>query len=135
MTAQLLLEIGTEEIPAGYLERGLSELKRLAGVCLKENRIDLAGSLEVYGTPRRLVLMGKSVSEKQQDLTREVTGPPKKVAYDPDGNPTKAAEGFAKKQGVSVGELQTIKTPKGEYLYVKREVPGKPTPEILAASL
>ena len=113
MTAELLLEIGTEEIPAGYLENGLKELKRLAGECLKENRIDVAGSLEVYGTPRRLVLMGRGVAEKQQDLTLEVTGPPKKVAYDENGTPTRAAEGFAKKQGVSVQELQTIETPKG----------------------
>jgi len=133
--AELLLEIGTEEIPAGYLENGLRELKRLAGVCLKENRIDLAGDLQVYGTPRRLVLMGRSVSKKQQDLTLEVTGPPKKVAYDENGAPTRAAMGFAKKQGVSVGELQTIKTPKGEYLYVKQEILGKPTLEILAESL
>jgi len=135
MTAELLLEIGTEEIPAGYLENGLAELKRLAEECLKENRIDLAGGLEVYGTPRRLVLMGRSVSTKQQDLTQEVTGPPKKVAYDEKGTPTKAAEGFAKKQGVSIEELQTIETPKGEYLYVKQEIPGRPTSEILSEQL
>jgi glycyl-tRNA synthetase beta chain len=135
MTAELLLEIGTEEIPAGYLESGLKELKRLAGECLKENRIDLAGSLEVYGTPRRLVLMGKGVSEKQKDLIQEVTGPPRKVAYDENGVPTKAAEGFARKQGVSVEELQTIETPKGDYLYVKQEIPGRPTLEILSERL
>ena len=135
MTAELLLEIGTEEIPAGYLENGLKELKRLAGECLKENRIDVAGGLEVYGTPRRLVLMGRGVAEKQQDLTLEVTGPPKKVAYDENGAPTRAAEGFAKKQGVSVQELQTIETPKGEYLFVKQEIPGKPTLEILSERL
>ncbi len=135
MMAELLLEIGTEEIPAGYLESGLRELKRLAGECLKENRIDLAGGLDVYGTPRRLVLMGKGVSEKQEDLIQEVTGPPRKVAYDENGLPTKAAEGFARKQGVSVEELQTIETPKGEYLYVKQEIPGKPTLEILSEHL
>ena len=135
MMAELLLEIGTEEIPAGYLENGLKEFKRLAGECLKENRIDLAGGLEVYGTPRRLVLMGKGVSEKQKDLIQEVTGPPKKVAYDKNGVPTRAAEGFARKQGVSVEELQTIETPKGEYLYVKQEIPGKPTLEILSERL
>ena len=135
MMAELLLEIGTEEIPAGYLESGLKALKRLAGECLKENRIDLAGGLDVYGTPRRLVLMGKGVSEKQEDLIQEVTGPPRKVAYDKNGVPTKAAEGFARKQGVSVEELQTIETPKGEYLYVKQEIPGRPTLEILSERL
>ena len=135
MTAELLLEIGTEEIPAGYLENGLKALKRLAEECLRENRIDWTGGLEVYGTPRRLVLMGGGVSKKQQDLTLEMTGPPKKVAYDENGKPTKAAEGFAKKQGVPVEQLQTIETPKGEYLYVKREVPGRPTLEILSERL
>ena len=135
MMAELLLEIGTEEIPAGYLESGLRELKRLAGECLKENRIDLAGGLDVYGTPRRLVLMGKGISAKQKDLIQEVTGPPKKVAYDENGVPTKAAEGFARKQGVSVEELQTIETPKGDYLYVKQEIPGRPTLEILSERL
>ncbi|MCG6878091.1 MAG: glycine--tRNA ligase subunit beta [Deltaproteobacteria bacterium] len=135
MTAELLLEIGTEEIPAGYLENGLEELKRLAGDCLRENRIDLTGGLDVYGTPRRLVLIARGVSKKQQDLTQEVTGPPKKVAYDKNGAPTKAAAGFAKKQGVSVHELQTIETSKGEYLYVKQEIPGRPTLEILSERL
>jgi glycyl-tRNA synthetase beta chain len=79
--------------------------------------------------------MGQGCFKKQQDLTQEVTGPPKNVAYDKEGTPTKAAEGFAKKQGVSVQELQTIETPKGEYLYVKQEIPGRPTSEILSEQL
>ncbi len=135
MTAELLLEIGTEEIPAGYLEDGLSALKRRVEACLTESRIDWEGDLEVYGTPRRLVLMGKAVSLKQKDLIQEVTGPPKNVAYDQNGAPTRAAAGFAKKQGVSVEELSTIDTPKGEYLYVKQEVPGRSTHEILSERL
>lgn len=135
MTAELLLEIGTEEIPAGYLENGLRALKRLAEECLKDSRIDWAGGLDVYGTPRRLVLLGKAISLKQEDLIQEVTGPPKNVAYDKNGAPTKAAVGFAKKQGVSVEQLQTIETPKGEYLYVKQEVPGRSTLEILSERL
>ena len=81
MTAELLFEIGTEEIPAGYLENGLAELKGLLEECLRENRVNVEGDLEVYGTPRRLVLMGRGVSTKQLDLTQEVTGPPKKGAF------------------------------------------------------
>lgn len=135
MTAELLLEIGTEEIPAGYLENGLSELRRLAEECLKENRIDLTGAIDVFGTPRRLVLMAEGVLEKQQDLIQEVTGPPKRVAFDKNGAPTKAAEGFAKKQGISIDEIKTIETPKGEYLYVKQEIPGRPTLDILSERL
>jgi len=135
MVAELLLEVGTEEIPSGYLENGLIELRRLAEACLKENRIQIAGGLYTYGTPRRLVLIGKAISETQEDLVQEITGPPRSVAYDKDSKPTKAAIGFAQKQGVSVEELECIETPKGEYLYIKQRVPGKPTKDILAGAL
>ncbi|MBW2118085.1 MAG: glycine--tRNA ligase subunit beta [Deltaproteobacteria bacterium] len=135
MVAELLLEIGTEEIPAGYLEKGLAEIRRLAQTLLEENRIEIAGGLYTYGTPRRLVLIGKAVAETQDDLMQEMTGPPKSVAYDEQGKPTKAAMGFAKKQGVSVNELECIETPKGEYLYVKRLITGRPTKDILADAL
>ena len=135
MVAELLLEIGTEEIPAGYLEGGLRDLMRLAETCLSENRIDLTGGLYTHGTPRRLILMGKGIPEMQSDLMKEITGPPKSGAYDKEGQPTKAALGFAQKQGVPVEELQSIETPKGEYLYVKRQIPGRKTSEILAEAL
>ncbi len=135
MVAELLLEIGTEEIPAGYLAGGLEDLRRLAEACLRENRIEMAGGVHAYGTPRRLVLIGKGVSEMQSDLVKEMTGPPKSAAYDKEGMPTKAALGFAQKQGVPVEEVQCIETPKGEYLYVKRQIPGKRTVEILAEAV
>lgn len=135
MTAELLLEIGTEEIPSAYLEEGLNELRRLAEACLRENRIEITGNLRTYGTPRRLVLIGEGVSERQKDLVQENTGPPKSVAYDKEGKPTKAATGFAQRQGVSVEELECVNTPKGEYLYVKRQIPGRPTRDILAEVL
>ncbi|MBW1797388.1 MAG: glycine--tRNA ligase subunit beta, partial [Deltaproteobacteria bacterium] len=76
-----------------------------------------------------------AVAETQEDLVQEMTGPPKSVAYDEEGKPTKAALGFAKKQGVPVEELECIETPKGEYLYVKRLIPGRPTKDILADAL
>jgi glycyl-tRNA synthetase beta chain len=135
MAGELLLEIGTEEIPANYLGSGLRELKRLAESCLRDSRIRVGGGLQTYGTPRRLVLVGKGIADKQEDTIREVTGPPKTAGLDEEGNPTKAAFGFAKKQGVSVHELQILETPKGEYLYVKRKMPGRPTVEILSEVL
>ena len=135
MAAELLLEIGTEEIPSGYLEDGLKELRLLAEACLKENRIEISDRLLTCGTPRRLVLIGKAIAEKQEDLAQEMTGPPKTVAYDEEGRPTKAALGFAQKQGVSVEELECIDTPKGAYLYVKRLIPGRPTKDILSEAL
>lgn len=132
MRGELLLEIGTEEIPSGYLEDGLKALRQLAESYLKENRIGMAGELNTYGTPQRLILIGKGIAEKQEDVIQGISGPPKKVAYDAQGHPTKAALGFAEKQGVSIDDLQILETPKGEYLYVKRKIPGRPTIEVLA---
>ncbi len=131
MLGELLLEIGTEEIPSDYLKGALDEFKRLATSCLKENRIEIAGGLFTYGTPRRLILIGKAISSKQEDLVREVTGPPRNVSYDEEGKPTKAAIGFARKQGVPVEDLGCIETPKGEYLYIKCRIPGRATSDIL----
>jgi glycyl-tRNA synthetase beta chain len=133
--SELLLEIGTEEIPSDYLENGLKELKRLAELYLKDNRIEIEGDLHTYGTPRRLVLVGKAIADKQEDTIQEITGPPQKAAFDEEGNPTKAAFGFAKKQGVSVDELQLLETPKGVYLYIKRKMPGRLTITILSEVL
>jgi len=135
MFGELLLEIGTEEIPSGYLESGLKELRRLAESYLRDNRIEMEGGLYTYGTPRRLVLIGKAIADRQEDTIQELTGPPKKTAFDEEGNPTKAAFGFAKKQGVSVDELQLLETPKGEYLHFKRKMPGRPTIELLSEIL
>ena len=135
MVAELLLEIGTEEIPSGYLKNGLKELRLLAEACLRENRIEIAGGIYTYGTPRRLVLIGKAISGRQEDLVKEVTGPPKNVAYDEKGAPTKAALGFAERQGISVEELEFIDTPRGEYLYTKQQIPGKRTFDILAGAI
>jgi len=135
MAAELLFEIGTEEIPAGYLECGLQELQQRMEACLKENRIEMAGKVETFGTPRRLVLIGKGIADKQEDLVKEITGPPRSVAYDDNGKPTKAALGFAQKQDVPMEAVQCIETPKGEYLYVRRQIPGRATAAILADAL
>ncbi len=135
MAGELLLEIGTEEIPSDYLDNGLRELRRLAETYLRDNRIEMEGGLYTYGTPRRLVLVGKAIADKQEDKVQEMTGPPKKAAFDEEGKPTKAAFGFAKRQGVSVDELQFIETPKGEYLYVKLKMPRRRTIDILSEIL
>lgn len=135
MGGELLLEIGTEEIPSGYLEDGLRGFKALAQASFEENRIDLAGDLHTHGTPRRLILTGKDIAGRQEDLVQEVTGPPKSVAYDKEGKPTKAALGFAAKQGVSVESLECLDTPKGEYVYIKNRIPGRPTEKILGECL
>ncbi len=135
MFHELLLEIGTEEIPSDYLENGLKALKELAESQLKNTRIEIGEPLVAYGTPRRLVLIGKAVQDRQPDSVQEITGPPKAAAYDDKGKPTKAAAGFAKKHGVSVEELGLLATPKGDYLFVKRSIPGRPTAEVLSEVL
>jgi len=135
MTGELLFEIGTEEIPSDFLDEGIKQLGQLAETAFRDNLIQIRGELQTFGTPRRLILIAKAVAENQGDTVQEITGPPKSAAFDPQGNPTKAALGFAKKQGIPVDQLETLQTPKGEYLYVKRKIPGRPTPEVLSEIL
>ncbi len=130
--AELLLEIGTEEIPSGYIMDGLRSLKEITEARLTEARLSFGDGLETYGTPRRLVLIGRDVAPRQPDAVEEVTGPPVKAAYDDQGNPTRAAEGFARKQGVSIQDLGSIDTPRGPYVFVRKEIPGLPAGEVLA---
>ncbi|MBW2066410.1 MAG: glycine--tRNA ligase subunit beta [Deltaproteobacteria bacterium] len=135
MFGELLFEIGTEEIPSGYLQKALEELKRLGEAYLRDQRIGIGEGLISLGTPRRLVLVGQAISLKQEDVVQEVTGPPKSAAFDKDGKPTRAAIGFAKKHGVTLEEVDIVETPKGEYLHVKKNIPGRPAIEILSEIL
>jgi glycyl-tRNA synthetase beta chain len=133
--AELLFEIGTEEIPAGFLAQALEDLPRLAAKKLDAARLahDAPFSL---GTPRRLTLVVTNLAERQEDLAEDLVGPPAKVAFK-DGQPTKAAEAFARKAGVDVSAIKLVATDKGEYCSARREVAGRPAtallPEILGA--
>jgi glycyl-tRNA synthetase beta chain len=126
----LLLEIGVEELPAGFIGPALDELLELARQGLADSRIAF-GSLRVLGTPRRLALVAESVAERQEDRIRELTGPAVRVAYDAAGHPTNAARGFAKGAGVPVEALERVETPKGEYLLARVHDAGKPAVEVL----
>ena len=128
--SQLLLEIGCEEIPAGFIDPGLRQLESLASDGLKASRLHYE-SLRVMGTPRRLAVIVEGLSERQSEEARELTGPAVKVAFDADGRPTNAAKGFARSAGIDVEKLERITTPKGEYLLARVHDAGKPTPEIL----
>ncbi len=134
MGEQLYLEIGCEEIPAGYIQPALEAMCADMVRFLSENRI---GHAEAYvtGTPRRLVLVLPEVDPHQESYAVEVMGPPRQVAYDAEGRPTKAAEGFARGQGVDLDAVQIKKTPKGEYLCIVREEAGVPTRELLEKML
>jgi glycyl-tRNA synthetase beta chain len=131
---ELLLEIGTEEIPAGFIPQALIDFESLARRELEANRIDFDG-VKTFGTPRRLVLVIESVSEKQRDEEIRKVGPSKQAAFDSKGNPTKAAIGFAKSQSISVESLKVIQTEKGEYVCAVKEEPGRPTLELLSSIL
>lgn len=134
MAQTLYIEIGTEEIPAGYIQPALESMAASMSKFLDENRI-AHGEPVVAGTPRRLVLNIPGIAEFQQAVGIEVIGPPKSVAYDAHGKPTKALEGFAKGQGVEIADLGIKSTPKGEYLCVFKQEAGLASREIIEKAL
>ena len=111
----LLIEIGSEEIPAGYIIPALDAFKEKILSALDKSRID-HGKAHTLGTPRRLALMIENVADMQNAKTSTLTGPPERVGFDENGNPTIAAEKFASKAGVAVDQLKVEETPKGRYL-------------------
>jgi glycyl-tRNA synthetase beta chain len=130
MGRELLLEIGTEEIPARFLPPVLAEMAASFRKMLEAERIGV-GEILTWGTPRRLALVAREVAEAQAEVETEEIGPPKAVAFDADGKPTPASLGFAKKQGVAVADLIEVDTPRGVYLAVKKSTTGRPTAERL----
>ncbi len=134
MGEALYIEIGCEEIPAGYITPALESMALQMVRFLDENRIP-HGEAHVTGTARRLVLSIPDVAEHQESCTTEIMGPPRQVAYDAAGKPTKAAEGFARGQGVAIGDIRIKTTPRGEYLFVLREESGVPTRGLLEKML
>ena len=122
-TNALLLEIGCEELPARFIPPALEALKKLAETRLAKEAL-AHGALNTYGTPRRLALVVEDLAARQEDRVREVMGPPRRAAFDQDGNPTKAATGFAAGQGVTVEALQIRATEKGEYVAAVVEEKG-----------
>ena len=134
MAKALLLEIGCEELPAGFITPALRQLESLARESLGASRIRF-DSIAAMGTPRRLALTAAGLADRQDAETRELTGPAVRVAFDADGNPTNAARGFAKSAGLAVETLERITTPKGEYLLARVHDAGKPTGEVLPGLL
>lgn len=130
----LLLEIGTEEIPAASVVIGVQQLKERAGLLLERYRLGF-DEIKTYGAPRRLALFIRGLDERQAKAVREVKGPAKKVAFAEDGSPTKAAIGFAKSQGVPVESLVAMEHEGGEYVFAVREEEGQEASEILATVL
>ena len=134
MTHDLVYEIGTEEIPAGYLPPAARQLRESASSFFAENHI-VPASVETEATPRRLVLFAKGLPDRQEDRTEEVTGPPWKAAFDEDGAPTKAAQGFARGRGLAVEDLRRVETDRGPYVGATVHIAGRSSRELLAEAL
>ncbi len=131
--SRLTFEIGTEAIPAGYLPPALAFLEERAREGLAGLRLAAEG-VRAVGTAKRLVLEVEGMAERQEDLTREVTGPRADIAFK-DGAPTKAAEGFARKNGVAVDDLERTTTDKGEFLLARVHEAGREAREVLPGFL
>ncbi|MEM1310523.1 MAG: glycine--tRNA ligase subunit beta [Cyanobacteria bacterium P01_H01_bin.153] len=127
--ATFLLEVGTEELPASFVEEALQQWRdripaELAAAFLTP------GNIYYYGTPRRLALLLTDLPDKQPDREEEAKGPPAQAAFR-DGQPTKAAAGFARSKNVSVEDLEVRETDKGAFVFVQHKIPGRPAAELL----
>ena len=131
---KLLLEIGAEEIPAGYIAPALQAMQTLLTDKLAAARID-HGAMRTFGTPRRLAVEIDEVAPKQRSESTEILGPPVRVGFDAAGRPTVAAEKFAEKAGVPVSRLKRQQTEKGEYLAARKTERGRSTHTVLKTVL
>jgi glycyl-tRNA synthetase beta chain len=132
---ELLFEIGCEEIPAGMIAKAADDLKAYFEKLLTGESLGGGVAVETFGGPRRLTVWAQNLARKQADVTSEITGPPKSVAYDSVGEPTRAAVSFAEKQGVALHELFLVQTPKGQYLAAKQVKRGRTAEQILTEIL
>lgn len=139
MDRELLIEIGTEELPARWLPGLTAQFGARMEARLAEWRIPSAEPVETFSTPRRLVSRAARIPERQADFEELAMGPPVSAAFQADGQLTGAGLGFARKQGVEPAALERVDTPKGVYLAYRRQVRGKATvdvlPEVLAGAL
>ncbi|EKD07003.1 glycine--tRNA ligase subunit beta [Limnospira platensis] len=124
-----LLEVGTEELPATFVEGAIAQWEAMIPASLKEQYLTCE-SVKVYATPRRLAVVIAGLPQQQPDREEEIKGPPASAAFK-DGKPTKAAEGFAKKQNINLEDIEIRPTPKGDFVFVLKQIPGRKTSEIL----
>lgn len=133
-TTSFLLEIGSEELPWQMIQPAMAQLAELMTGLLANHRLS-HDRIQTFGAPRRLAVLVQGLASRQTPALQETLGPSKAVAFDAQGQPTKAAEGFAKSQGVAVGELETRETPKGVYLCAVKRENGLPAAMVLTEHL
>jgi glycyl-tRNA synthetase beta chain len=131
MTGELFLEIGTEEIPAGFIPRAMGEMESFIRKELETAHLGFSVVMTM-ATPRRLILVAKEVPSQQPTIHVKNLGPARSVAFDAEGKPTKAALGFARGQGIDVNDLKIEETDKGPYVVAEKEIVGRPTADLLA---
>ena len=134
MTRDLLLEIGVEEMPSAYMGRAIADLKTKAQKQLDDARLAYK-EICSYGTPRRLTLFVQGLEEKQPDAFSEIRGPKKSIAFDQEGNPTKAGLGFARSQKVELKDLEVQEVGGVEYIFVIKKEKGHDSTAILPGIL
>lgn len=132
--ADWLLEIGVEEMPFADLEAALTQLRGRVPTLLDELRLE-HGPVHIFGTPRRLVVWVEAVAAAQPDRTVVVKGPPAERAFDAEGRPTKAAEGFARGKGIAPDALQVVEMDGGRYVAAVLHEQGRPAAEVLLEAL
>ncbi len=132
---ELLVEVGCEEMPAGWIPGLEAQLAERLAARLAEARIAARTPVRAFVGPRRLVATVAELADRQSDLEETITGPPVRAAFDAEGEPTRAALGFARKQGVDVSALARVETPKGEYLACHRRLAGHATRTLLGGAL
>ena len=132
--SDLLVEIRTEEIPAGVLDRAVEAFRDEVRRGLEAAHLE-HGEVGGLGTPRRLTVHARAVAERQPDRRETAVGPAENVAFGPEGSPTRAAEGFARSQGVRVEDLEVREARKGRYVWVDKVVVGQATAALLPGIL
>lgn len=136
MSSEFVLEIGTEELPSSFVRQALHSMRSSAVELVRQARLGTdALEATTMGTPRRLALRIRGLASRQPDRDESIMGPPWSAAFDASGAPRRAAEGFAKKQGVEVSALRKRATDKGDYVTVQIHEPGKATETVLSEML
>ena len=134
MDHKFLFELGVEEIPADLISPALQQLRRSFEGVLGESNISWS-SITTYSSPRRLAILIEGLPEQQATREEQVVGPPASRGLDSEGQPSQAAQGFARSQGIDVARLEPIETERGLYLGFNRQVEGQPVRDILGGSL
>ncbi len=135
MEKSLIFEVGTEEVPARFIEGFACELREKLTAFLSDSRLTGSEECELYYTPRRVIFIKDGVKTRQEDEIREVSGPPVRICFDKDGKPQKAFHSFLQKYGITEGDCYRVQSDKGEIIAAKIKIKGMEASELLKTGL